>query len=69
MKGTTAGYTTASQPMFSPATHAIGEFLTAPEEIWRELTPTQQQRVFQVVVRVCHQMAVDCHQEAHDEQP
>ena len=50
MKGITAGYTVASQPMFSPATHATGEFLTAPEEIWSELTPTQQQRVFQVVV-------------------
>jgi hypothetical protein len=69
MKDTTAGYMTVSQPVLSPPTHATGEFPTAPEQIWRWLTPTQQQRVFQVVVRVCHQMAVDCHLEVHDEQP
>jgi hypothetical protein len=69
MKGIIAGCTTVSQPVLSPSTHATGELPTAPEQIWRWLTPIQQQRVFQVVVRVCHQMAVDCQQEVYDEQP
>jgi hypothetical protein len=69
MKNTNAGDTTVSHPVLSPSSRATGECPTAPEQIWGWLTPSQQQRVFQVVVRVCHQMVVDCHQEVCHEQP
>lgn len=68
MKDTHVGGRTVSQSVPSSSSPATGECPTTPEQIWGWLTPSQQQRVFQAVVRVCHQMAVDCQQEVCDEQ-
>jgi hypothetical protein len=69
MENLTAGSTTGAPTVFAPPRSVTGESPTAPEQIWRWLTPTQQHRVFQVVVQACHQLVLNCPPEVRDEQP
>jgi hypothetical protein len=55
------------RPVPSPALRATGEPPTAPEQIWRLLTPTQQQKAFLVLVQVCHQLVTSGQAEVRDE--
>jgi hypothetical protein len=56
-----------SRPVPSPSLPVTGEPPTAPEQIWRLLTPTQQQKAFLVLVQVCHQLVTSGHAEVLDE--
>ena len=56
MKPTTEGRRIPSAPLPPLTIQVISGCPLPPEQIWMSLAPTQQQAVFQVLIRVCQQL-------------
>lgn len=48
-------------------THSQTQMATKPNQVWQTLVATQQQTVFQIVVRVCHSLVLPQGQEEPNE--